>query len=84
MMKALQRIIDIEIVQDENGQDHCLIYLDPVITLIQGLSHRAIQGWRYLPVERAPKDIGIYDPNIGVYDDMPEQMAAELRELCLI
>lgn len=82
MIKARQEILDIEVLQDEEGKDFCRIYIDPQIILTQGISHRAIQGWRYLPAERAPSDIGAFDSSQD--EDIPEELAKDLREIALL
>lgn len=84
MIRARQEIVDIKIFQDDEGRDFCQIYLDPQIILTQGISHRAIQGWRYFDKAKAPADIGPYDPSAEMEDDIPEDMVQELKSLGLL
>lgn len=85
MIKARQEILDIELLTDDDGQDFCRIYLHPQIMVTHGVAHRAIQGWRYLLPEKAPRDMRPFDPaDENEDEDIPEDMARELRELGLI
>lgn len=84
MIKARQEILDIEVLQDEDGRDFCRIYLDTQIMLTCGIPHRAIQGWRYLPKERAPEDIGVFDADIAETEEIAEELAKDLKEIAFL
>lgn len=82
-IRARQAIVDIQTATDEDGKSYCRIFLDPCIMLAGPLEQRAIQGWRYLSPERAPRDVGPYradDPD----NAPPPEMERELRELGLL
>lgn len=75
-----QRLCGFELATDEEGRRCCLILLEPELVLTAGRRHRAFQGWRYLPAADAPPDL---PPRRGE-DDLPPELAAELRELGLL
>jgi len=79
-IRVRQRLLDIETDVDDEGRRYCRLMLDPVRVETHPWPHRAIQGWRYLPKESAPPDI---EPSEGG-EDMPPEMAAELRNLGLL
>lgn len=81
---ARQEIIDIQTLEDDEGKNFCRIVMDPQIMLTSPVSHRHIQGWRYLTIEKAPKDLRPFDPSEKEPDDIDPQMAAELAELGLL
>lgn len=80
-VRARQRILDIEAVADSNGRPMTALILDPELVRTEPRSHRPFQGWRYLPAERAPADLGAEAEGLA---EMPPEMLAELRELGLI
>ncbi len=86
VIRARQAVIDIQVAQDEEGRNFCQIFLDPTIMLVHPVDHRAIQGWRYLPPERAPADAGRYDASAdtGESDNIPPEMESELKALGLL
>jgi hypothetical protein len=71
-----QRILTIETVGDGVAA-HCEVTLDPVVMLTVPMPRRAFQGWRYLDVNDAPADIGVF----GALDTVPTALARELREI---
>lgn len=82
---ARQIIMDIQTLADNNGQAYCRIVMSPEIMLTSPVSHRHIQGWRYLPQEKAPADLRPFDPYDQDNDEGPDpQMAAQLAELGLL
>lgn len=80
-VRARQRILDIEAVSDSNGRPMTALILDPELVRTQPRGHRPFQGWRYLPEERAPADLGAEAEGLA---EMPPEMLAELRELGLL
>jgi hypothetical protein len=80
---ARQIIVDIQTLKDEEDKNYCVILMDKKLILTQPLNHRHIQGWRYLPPEKAPTDIGTFDPSI-IEDDMDPDMAKDLAEAGLL
>ena len=79
-IRVRQRLLDIEVDTDDEGRRYCRLMLDPLLVETRPWPHRAIQGWRYLPVESAPPDL---DRLEGV-GRLPPEMAAELRALGLL
>lgn len=79
-----QRIIDIETLQDEEGKNYCRISTDPDIMLTVPMLHRAMQGWRYFPPEKAPQDLRPFDPEEVEPEDIDPQLSEELRAAGLI
>ena len=81
---ARQEVIDIQTLLDDNGKKFCLILMNPQIILTAPVAHKHIQGWRYLPPEKAPADLRAFDPNVADIDDIDPKMAAELAESGLL
>tara|TARA_B100001750_G_scaffold237623_1_gene242986 strand:+ start:339 stop:782 length:444 start_codon:yes stop_codon:yes gene_type:complete len=82
---ARQEIIDVQTLEDDEGKAYCRIVMSPAIMLTSPLSHRHIQGWRYLTPEKAPQDLRPFDPtdkNNNV--EIDPKMAEELAELGLL
>ena len=52
-----QRIRDIRPFRDKDGVGRCGIVLDPKVVLVAPRPFRAFQGWRYLAVKDAPRDL---------------------------
>src|SRR5579862_1203323 len=59
----------------------CGVVLDPKIVLVAPRPFRAFQGWRYLDVKDAPRDLDKAAPGAAA---MPEKLRRELRELGLM
>jgi hypothetical protein len=82
---ARQAITDIQTLHDDNGKAFCMISMDTDIIMTSPIAHRHIQGWRYLPTEKAPQDLRIFDPTAQEdLDDIDPQMEKELREIGLL
>ena len=81
---ARQEIADIQTLQDDEGKSYCRIVMHPEIMLTSPVSHRHIQGWRYLAIEKAPADLRPFDPNDKDNENLDPAMAAELSELGLL
>lgn len=80
-VRARQRIIDIDTAINHKGLPRCALIFDPELVSVRARPMRAFQGWRYLEVADAPPDaIGIQDQS----DELPAEMAEELRELGLL
>jgi hypothetical protein len=80
---ARQRIVEIEQITDEEARKRCSLVLDPKLVRTQIRSMRAFQGWRYYEPSQAPADT---DGGAGRLKsgDIPDSMAAELRNLGLL
>ena len=81
LVRARQRILDIEAVTDREGRAMTALLLDPELIRTEPRSQRAFQGWRYLSAEQAPPDLGRAAEGVA---EMPPEMLAELRALGLI
>ena len=79
-IRVRQRLLDIEDDTDDEGRRYCRLMLDPERVETRPWPHRAIQGWRYLPVETAPPDLTRLEGD----GRLPPEMAAELRDLGLL
>ena len=76
-----QRIRDVRPFRDKDGIGRCGVVLDPKVVLVAPRPFRAFQGWRYLEVKDAPRDLEKAAPGA---EAMPEKMRRELRELGLM
>lgn len=76
-----ERILDVRPFVDKEGIGRCHLVLDPKCVLVEPRPFRAFQGWRYLEVKDAPRDLDRAAPGIGA---MPEPLRRELRDLGLI
>ncbi|MFT5486232.1 MAG: hypothetical protein ACI9JL_002918 [Paracoccaceae bacterium] len=80
-VRARQRIVDIDTAINHKGLPRCALIFDRELVPLRARPHRAFQGWRYLDPADAPVDaIGGLDQS----DDMPVEMAEELRALGLL
>ena len=80
-VSARQRLIDIRPFTDGEGIGRCHLVMEPVVVPVEPRPFRPFQGWRYLQVKDAPRDIDGRSGDLGV---MPEQMRRELAELGLL
>jgi hypothetical protein len=76
-----QRIRDVRPFRDKDGVGRCGLVLDPKPVLVMPRPFRAFQGWRYLALKDAPRDLEKGAPGAAA---MPEKMRRELRELGLM
>jgi hypothetical protein len=76
-----ERILDISPFVDKEGVGRCHIVLDCKPVLVEPRPYRAFQGWRYLDVKDAPRDLDRAAPGAR---NMPEAMRRELRDLGLL
>jgi hypothetical protein len=60
-ISARQRLLELRPV-DRNGVPHCALVYAPELIAVEPRPRRAFQGWRYLPDEDAPRDIGVWSP----------------------
>lgn len=80
-IRCRQQILGLEDAVNGQGKPACGIILDPEIVLTERRAFRAFQGWRYLKGEDTPSDLGEMAPGAV---ELPDDMAAELRELGLL
>jgi len=76
-----QRILAVRPFTDKEGVGRCRLALEPKLILVEPRPWRAFQGWRYLTVEDAPRDLDRAAPGAKM---MPEALRRELRELGLL
>jgi hypothetical protein len=72
-----QRVSGFRSERDEYGRRYCRIEVDRALVPTLSRTCRPFQGWRYLPADVAPPDLGAGEPP-------PERMLAELHALGLI
>jgi hypothetical protein len=81
LIRVRQRVISLDRLAEEDARPRCAIGLDTALVRVDPRSRGPFQGWRYLEVTDAPSDL------LGRDDDeaeMPDEMAAALRNLGLI
>ena len=78
-MQARQKILGFKKRLSADQIERTAIYLEPELILTEAQPRRAFQGWRYLTVEDAPKDLGSRRGN-----SPPPELSAELAELGLL
>jgi hypothetical protein len=76
-----QALIAIRPFTDAGGIGRCHLVLEPKVVAVEPRPYRPFQGWRYLDVKDAPKDIG---PGTGDLAKMPESLRRELADLGLL
>lgn len=79
-IRARQMLLDIANHTDNQGIQRCDLILGPQVIDTVPVPRKPFQGWRYLKVEDAPRDLDFGDGG----DDMPEDLRAELAELGLL
>ena len=80
-VSARQPLRDVQAFTDADGIGRCRLVLDPAVVRVLPRHCRPFQGWRYLPANDAPADLGSGD---GRWVEMPEALRRELRELGLM
>jgi hypothetical protein len=76
-----QRLRAVRGFVDKEGVSRCRLVLEPKLTLVEPRPWRAFQGWRYLELKDAPRDLDRAAPGAKA---MPETLRRELRELGLL
>jgi hypothetical protein len=76
-----ERIVDVRPFVDKEGVGRCRLVLDGKVVLVEPRPRAAFQGWRYLEVKEAPRDLARAAPGAA---RMPETMRRELRQLGLL
>jgi hypothetical protein len=81
LMRVRQRLLGFRPYVDDNGKTRCMLLLDRELVPTLPTSYRPFQGWRYLELSDAPKDLSKAGKGAS---KMPPKMLAELRELGLL
>jgi hypothetical protein len=76
-----ERVLAVRPFVDKDGVGRCRIVLEPKVTPVEPRPWRAFQGWRYLPVKDAPRDLTRMGAGLRA---LPEEMRRELRDLGLL
>lgn len=76
-----QTLLDIESFKDSDGIGRCRLVLEPKLILTHSQPRRPFQGWRYLTVEDAPRDIFAEGESEA---DLPAALRRELGDLGLL
>jgi hypothetical protein len=76
-----QALLDIRPFVDSDGIGRCRLVLDQKVIPVEPRPCRPFQGWRYLAVTDAPRDIDFNADDLG---KMPEELRRELAELGLL
>jgi len=58
IIQVRQRLLGFEEGTKDDGSACCLILLDKALVPVRPVPRRAFQGWRYLPGDDAPPDLG--------------------------
>lgn len=80
-IRVRQEILGIEKRENDEGKSFCAIRIDPVLKRVVARRQKAFQGWRYLRPKDIPEDL---QSSTFAANEMPSEMADELRELGLI
>ncbi len=79
-VRARQPIRRIDLLDPPVGTKRCALVLEPGLIRTELQARRPHQGWRYLEIKDAPRDL-----RTGAEaDELPAELAAELRELGLL
>lgn len=81
VVRVRQRIVDLRETVNEAGKPACAIVYEPQHVQTERRPFRAFQGWRYLNVDDAPRDLGEMGDGAA---DLPDELAVELRDLGLL
>lgn len=82
VIQVRRRVLDIREWKDSDGSAYCRIVLDPQLIRVMPTPQKPFQGWRYLDPLKAPRDLGVMRDM--EQDNLPDDMAQELKELGLL
>jgi hypothetical protein len=80
-IKVREAILELRSVTDEAGISHCDIVLSGELVPVEPRRMRPFQGWRYLPVADAPRDLSSFGSSM---QELPQDLARELAVLGLL
>lgn len=83
-VRVRQRLVGIERGVNSEGKPSCALVLDPELIRTELKEFRAFQGWRYFKQEEIPRDLNTTNMSGAVKQELPDDMAAELKSLGLI
>ncbi|MET0526811.1 DUF1489 family protein [Microvirga sp. P5_D2] len=78
---ARQTLLDVRPFTDADGIGRCRLVLEQAVVPVEPRPYRPFQGWRYLAMKDAPRDIGAHTGDLAA---MPEDMRRQLAELGLL
>ena len=81
-IRARQRILGIETQIDSEGRKRCFMHLEPRVIPTALSPSTPRRGWHYLEQQGAPPDRPGQTEGLG--EELPSEMAAQLRELGLL
>lgn len=73
-----QKLLRLEEVRGKDGIPRCALILDPELVRVTPTPKRPFQGWRYLPEEEAPRDLGGFAEG---EEDLPPKLSMALAEM---
>lgn len=79
-IQCRQRLLEIRKFTDDKGIERCRLMLDRDLIATEWHPRRAFQGWRYLKMEEAPRDLGVGSELAG----LPPELRRELADLGLL
>ncbi|WP_099866555.1 DUF1489 family protein [Pararhizobium haloflavum] len=80
-IQVRQKLLEIRPFTDGEGISRCHLVLEPALHPTLWQQRRPFQGWRYLNVDDAPRDVTDEDGDIR---DLPPEMRRELASLGLL
>lgn len=81
VIRLRQEIVELRETVNQAGKPACGIVYKKQHILTDRRAFRPFQGWRYMPVADAPRDLK--DVGVGA-EELPDDMAEELRALGLL
>ncbi|MEO0607953.1 MAG: DUF1489 domain-containing protein [Pseudomonadota bacterium] len=76
LIQVRQEIVEVKKITDRGGRKACELVFDPALVPVEPTPKRPFQGWRYLKLEDAPKDLKAGSGTI----EMPAGLRASLRD----
>ena len=80
-IKVREAILELRAVTDEAAIGHCDIVLSGELVPVEPRRLRPFQGWRYLPVADAPRDLASFGSGMR---SLPADLARDLAVLGLL
>ena len=80
-VQVRQRLLDIQSFRDTDGIQRCNLILEPFLAPTEWQPRRAFQGWRYLSMGDAPRDLAAGETGLAT---LPPALRRELADLGLL